>query len=387
MCSLGKHRVTKRGPALSNRFCLPWLPGDFGIVGRWRAVCVTALQRPHNDLNSDAAAIGIVVYIAAASLNVTIEQHPEVWDRSSEKYKGAKRDAWPKIVTALFPEWPNLPTQQQTQILGDVKTRWRSVTDRYLKSLKTPSGSSPPRKRVPYGDQLKFILGSRSLRRTESNISAQTPPDLTDGDTTVDSIGEEVEDCIMNSQESPGNMSLSGRSHEISDSLGEQDVAANTTTSTSSDAGANSGGGVSRHMGRGAASVRPVAVKRPVQKKTKQGQIIEQLTSKTLNLLDNSSKQDEHDKFGSFLADRVRTLPRDKQQMFVTAVNCLLMAIDDTPTLPPCSTSNDGYFQHFQQPHYASTTTTTSCCIAALRTGGNIQGQSSRCVQWPYTFT
>ncbi|CAJ0948125.1 unnamed protein product [Ranitomeya imitator] len=202
-----------------------------------------------------------------------IEQHPEVWDRSSEKYKGAKRDAWPKIVTALFPEWPNLPTQQQTQILGDVKTRWRSVTDRYLKSLKTPSGSSPPRKRVPYGDQLQFILGSRSLRRTESNVSAQTPPDLNDGDTTVDSIGEEVEDSIMDSQESPGNMSLSGRSPEITDSLGEHDVAANTTTLTSSDAGANSGGGVSRHMGRGAASVRPVALKRTVQKKTKQGNI------------------------------------------------------------------------------------------------------------------
>ncbi|CAJ0930074.1 unnamed protein product [Ranitomeya imitator] len=31
--------------------------GDLGIVGRWRAVCVTALQRP----NSDAAAIDIVV--------------------------------------------------------------------------------------------------------------------------------------------------------------------------------------------------------------------------------------------------------------------------------------------------------------------------------------
>ncbi|CAJ0958812.1 unnamed protein product [Ranitomeya imitator] len=46
--------------------CLPWLPGDFGIVGRWRAVCVTALQRP----NSDAAAIRIVVGIAAASLSV-----------------------------------------------------------------------------------------------------------------------------------------------------------------------------------------------------------------------------------------------------------------------------------------------------------------------------
>ncbi|CAJ0942920.1 unnamed protein product [Ranitomeya imitator] len=39
-----------------------------GIVGRWRAVCVTALQRP----NSDAAAIRIVVGIAAASLSVMI---------------------------------------------------------------------------------------------------------------------------------------------------------------------------------------------------------------------------------------------------------------------------------------------------------------------------
>ncbi|CAJ0956905.1 unnamed protein product [Ranitomeya imitator] len=58
----GKHRVTKRGPALS----YPMFTLVTGIVGRWRAVCVTALQRP----NSDAAAIRIVVGIAAASLNV-----------------------------------------------------------------------------------------------------------------------------------------------------------------------------------------------------------------------------------------------------------------------------------------------------------------------------
>ncbi|CAJ0921296.1 unnamed protein product, partial [Ranitomeya imitator] len=169
-----------------------------------------------------------------------IEQHPEVWDRSSEKYKGAKRDAWPKIVTALFPEWPNLPTQQQTQILGDVKTRWRSVTDRYLKSLKTPSGQLAAKEEGALWRPAAVHIGKAE---TESNVSAQTPPDLNDGDTTVDSIGEEVEDSIMNSQESPGNMSLSGRSPEITDSLGEHDVAANTTTSTSSDAGANSGGG------------------------------------------------------------------------------------------------------------------------------------------------
>ncbi|CAJ0941157.1 unnamed protein product, partial [Ranitomeya imitator] len=60
----GKHRVTKRGPVLS----YPMFTLVTGIVGRWRAVCVTALQRP----NSDAAAIRIVVGIAAASLSVTI---------------------------------------------------------------------------------------------------------------------------------------------------------------------------------------------------------------------------------------------------------------------------------------------------------------------------
>ncbi|CAJ0967862.1 unnamed protein product [Ranitomeya imitator] len=69
----GKHRVTKRGPALSYpMFTL--VTGDLGIVGRWRAVCVTALQRP----NSDAAAIRIVVGIAAASLCVTV--HCDVWE-------------------------------------------------------------------------------------------------------------------------------------------------------------------------------------------------------------------------------------------------------------------------------------------------------------------
>ncbi|CAJ0930495.1 unnamed protein product [Ranitomeya imitator] len=66
LCALynqGKHRATKRGSALSN----PMFTLVTGIVGRWRAVCVTALQRP----NSDAAAIRIVVGIAAASLSVT----------------------------------------------------------------------------------------------------------------------------------------------------------------------------------------------------------------------------------------------------------------------------------------------------------------------------
>ncbi|CAJ0930974.1 unnamed protein product [Ranitomeya imitator] len=78
----GKHRVTKRGPALSN----PMFTLVNGIVGRWRAVCVTALQRP----NSDTAAIRIVVGIAAASLSVT-----------AAKKAGMPEDLAKKLLTTI----------------------------------------------------------------------------------------------------------------------------------------------------------------------------------------------------------------------------------------------------------------------------------------------
>ncbi|CAJ0967088.1 unnamed protein product, partial [Ranitomeya imitator] len=77
----GKHRVTKRGPALSN----PMFTLVTGIVGRWRAVCVTALQRP----NSDAAAIRIVVGIAAASLSV---MNPFIEVKVMDTPKRTRRD-------------------------------------------------------------------------------------------------------------------------------------------------------------------------------------------------------------------------------------------------------------------------------------------------------
>ncbi|CAJ0963715.1 unnamed protein product, partial [Ranitomeya imitator] len=74
---------------------LPWLPGDFGIIGRWRAVCVTALQRPHNDLNSDASAIGIVVHIAAA------DAWNSLGDMSKEDAMIAYVDEMKKILESM----------------------------------------------------------------------------------------------------------------------------------------------------------------------------------------------------------------------------------------------------------------------------------------------
>ncbi|XP_077132414.1 uncharacterized protein LOC143787502 [Ranitomeya variabilis] len=146
--------------------------------------------------------------------------------------------------------------------VNDVRKRWRSVTDQFIKSQKTPSGSSPPRKRVPFADQLQFILSSRCLRRTEGNVYGQTPPDH-EGDTSEHNIGEDVEDCRMVSQDSLGNMSSAGTSEDLSDTFGDMAIPANTggvsesnDASTASDAASSSGGGVSRHMGMGAASAR-----------------------------------------------------------------------------------------------------------------------------------
>ncbi|CAJ0926660.1 unnamed protein product [Ranitomeya imitator] len=67
----GKYRVTKRGPALSNpMFTLV----TRGLRHRWSLESCLCDSSPATSqrLNSDAAAIGIVVYIAAASLNVTV---------------------------------------------------------------------------------------------------------------------------------------------------------------------------------------------------------------------------------------------------------------------------------------------------------------------------
>ncbi|CAJ0963759.1 unnamed protein product [Ranitomeya imitator] len=168
-------------------------------------------------------------------------------------------------------------------------------------------------------------------------------------------IGEEVEDCRMVTQDSPGNMSLAGTSEDLTDSFGVMAILANTSkVSESNDAApgsgaaSSSGGGVLRHMGMGAAH--PVALRRVAPKKAKNTQIIENLTSRMLNLLDNSGKQDEQDKFGSLLADRLRTLPRNNQQIYMTAANCLLTAIYGTSTLPPAQYIMMGIFNIFNNP-------------------------------------
>ncbi|CAJ0960366.1 unnamed protein product [Ranitomeya imitator] len=58
------------------------------------------------------------------------------------------------------------------------------------------------KKRVPFADQLQFILTSRNLRRTEGNVRAETPP-VHEDNSLEHGDGEEVEDYPMCSSPNP----------------------------------------------------------------------------------------------------------------------------------------------------------------------------------------
>ncbi|XP_073423593.1 uncharacterized protein [Dendrobates tinctorius] len=271
-----------------------------------------------------------------------IEKHPEVWDRARGEYKAIhnKREAWPAIVTEIYPQWPQLPKAGQKLILDDVKKRWRSVTDRLVKSLRTQT-------RVPYADQLQFILSSRNWRSPEGNIRAQTPT-FHEGNSPEHGLGKELEDFSLCSSPDPlearppSAMSEAGSASSCADGSSSSAVEValgSIEAAPASGAASSSAGGQSRPTGMGAGSAHPVAFRRAAPKKGKKKEastsVIEIVTSRNLNLIDTSSKQDELDKFGSWLASRLRSMPRDRQNIYMSAANVLLMAVDVPSPIPP----------------------------------------------------
>ncbi|KAG9461605.1 hypothetical protein GDO78_016276 [Eleutherodactylus coqui] len=66
----------------------------------------------------------------------------------------------------MYPDWDNATAALQSEILNDVKNRWRSVRDRFKKYEKDceKSGSSPSKKKCAYCDELAFLRSGRELR-------------------------------------------------------------------------------------------------------------------------------------------------------------------------------------------------------------------------------
>ncbi|CAJ0931140.1 unnamed protein product, partial [Ranitomeya imitator] len=194
----------------------------------------------------------------------------------------------------------------------------RSANDlRLVKAQRKESGSPPSKKRVPFAEQLQFILISRNLRRTEGNVRAQTPP-VHEGSSPEHGVGEEVEDFPMCSSPNPpfprpsSSMyaAVMAPSCTVASSSSAVDAAlVSSAVAPASGAASNSAVGGSRPTGMGAGSARLVPLVRAAPKKGKKKKtstsVIEAITSRTLNIIDNSSTQDEMDKYGSVIASRL----------------------------------------------------------------------------------
>ncbi|CAJ0958890.1 unnamed protein product [Ranitomeya imitator] len=160
-----------------------------GIVGRWRAVCVTALQRP----NSDAAAIRIVVGIAAASLSVTMSFNTEefvreliemyrslpcLWQIKSAEYsnRNKKREAFAKLVALFQQHNPSEKVDESVvrKKIQGLRTVYKKELNKVVRSMK--SGAATDEVYVPslwYFDLLGFTR-DQELPRTMASSMRQT---------------------------------------------------------------------------------------------------------------------------------------------------------------------------------------------------------------------
>ncbi|XP_075710459.1 uncharacterized protein LOC142743497 [Rhinoderma darwinii] len=110
-----------------------------------------------------------------------LQTHPNLWDKGATGYSDryARGNSWLNICKALYPAWNSLSASEQRRIEEDVKKRWKSVRDRFLKVLRKTerSGGSPSKRvKVPHHDELLFILPSRGQRPTEGNYQEDEGP-------------------------------------------------------------------------------------------------------------------------------------------------------------------------------------------------------------------
>ncbi|XP_073538355.1 uncharacterized protein [Phyllobates terribilis] len=228
--------------------------------------------------------------------------------------------------------WEDADQVVQKKIVEDLQKRWRSVTDRFMKAEAGRSGSSPLRRRVPYADQLAFILTSRNLRRSEGNV----PTPTVHHETSTEQGGEEdSEDFLLCSPDPHG----AGPSCSPASA---SSFAAGVAPGSGADAAPASEGssavGASRPTGMGAGSARPVALRKAGTKKPKIQEVassaLEALTTRTLSLMDRVQNEDHLHHFCLSLAGHLRSMPRDRQNVFMAAVNTLAMAIDVPSPIP-----------------------------------------------------
>ncbi|KAM3930894.1 uncharacterized protein RB166_004371 [Leptodactylus fuscus] len=80
----------------------------------------------------------------------SVEAHPNLYEKKDPLYsdRHARDASWITVCQALYPDWATLSREMKDRIERDVRKRWKSVRDRFLKDIKKveKSGASPSKK-------------------------------------------------------------------------------------------------------------------------------------------------------------------------------------------------------------------------------------------------
>ncbi|CAJ0938633.1 unnamed protein product [Ranitomeya imitator] len=162
-----------------------------GIVGRWRAVCVTALQRP----NSDAAAIRIVVGIARCLSVVTLNVKGSVWSLESCHTELATLPRSPVTrghtgSSGLSPPYIGYQSQTSQDAFGSISIPSSQPMDLNIqpseKKIKKMKGKLPFTQRQSASEREKMRM--RNLSKALQNLRRYLPPSVVPIDKTLTKI-------------------------------------------------------------------------------------------------------------------------------------------------------------------------------------------------------
>ncbi|XP_056388974.1 BRCA2 and CDKN1A-interacting protein isoform X1 [Hyla sarda] len=215
-----------------------------------------------------------------------VEAHPVLWDTSECGYgdRQLKEEAWNTICRNMHVNWDGLPEKHQIFIENDMKNKWRTVLNQFIRELareqRSSAASQAKRKPYIYRKEMMFVTTSGQI------LQANLDPD------------SELE---AEEKQPKGRGRGRGRGPAK---------------------GSTQPGKGSKRAAKGKNSVVIVPPRPPRMRKRRvvrsRAFISEQVDAGILTLLQRRATEDGHDDFGRVVAAQVRRLPLHRRNDFMT---------------------------------------------------------------------
>ncbi|XP_068092056.1 uncharacterized protein [Hyperolius riggenbachi] len=108
-----------------------------------------------------------------------IQNKPAIWDTGSAEYSNniQKSRAWESVCLYFFPDYHRRSAATKKKMMNIVKTKWKSLRDRFKKDLKvhrgSKSGQAPSKYKFhPMFESLMFLVPSLQTRATSGNMGS-----------------------------------------------------------------------------------------------------------------------------------------------------------------------------------------------------------------------